>query len=67
MPQQVFEFRPDHGKCNGCNYRVTSHYVIAEDRNAAEEMFAEFGDAALCGDCMVQLIQDAYVLSKDEE
>lgn len=58
----IHSFETDHAKCGFCNFRVFTHYLIAETREQARalgEDFVEDQNAELvgfCGDCLVREI-----------
>lgn len=65
MPK-LYEFPDETGenmKCPGCNWRVSTLFVLANDREQAELLFKK--DIALCGECMSEMLaEEGYEIKK---
>lgn len=57
---QIYVFETDGQKCGFCNYRTQTHYLIAEHRENAEELFHlnedEQGPRGFCAQCLIEQV-----------
>ena len=56
---KLYVFNVDD-KCGGCNWRVTTLYVVASTKEDAKKFLKEHG--GLCGDCMCEFISEEFEL-----
>jgi len=46
-------------KCGGCNWRVSKLYLLADSQEEADQLYREYGDKGLCGECLAEMISEA--------
>jgi len=57
---QIHKFETDGASCGFCNYQTYDHYIIAETRDEARELFEQYEDEqgarGFCAQCLVEEI-----------